>query len=378
MLLGGWRALRQFDIKLLLAYGTVSQLGFLLVVVSIGTRAAALAGLAMLIAHALFKAALFLVVGIVDHQTGTRDLRELSGVGRSAPVLAGRRAARRRLDGRPAAAGRVRRQGERLRRPDRRRSSRRRDRPRTAWPAGPCWSGWCSARRSPSPTRPGSCGARFATKPGVEPLRARADPGRVPGRAGPAAASSLRARASWAGRRPRCSRRTPTSSRPAGTHAELALWHGPGLALVLSLVSLGAGLLLFWRRAVVRRRCSRALGPRWSAERGYFGLDAAGWTAPPSRSPASPSAARWRRTSSVILVVVVLLPGSALLAAADGPTDVVGWDNAGAAGGRRRSSRSPRCSPPGPGAGSRRSSWSASPATAPPCCSSCTAPPTWR
>ena len=88
MLLGGWRALRQLDIKLLLAYGTVSQLGFLLVIVSLGTRAAALAGLAMLVAHALFKAALFLVVGIVDRPTGTRDLRKLSGVGRSAPVLA--------------------------------------------------------------------------------------------------------------------------------------------------------------------------------------------------------------------------------------------------------------------------------------------------
>ena len=88
MLVGGWRALRQVDIKLLLAYGTVSQLGFLLTVVSLGTRSAALAGLAMVAAHALFKACLFLVVGIVDHSTGTRDLRKLSGVGRSMPVLA--------------------------------------------------------------------------------------------------------------------------------------------------------------------------------------------------------------------------------------------------------------------------------------------------
>src|SRR5699024_6752441 len=42
----------------------------------------------MLVAHALFKATLFLVVGIIDRTTGTRDLRKLSGVGRSAPVLA--------------------------------------------------------------------------------------------------------------------------------------------------------------------------------------------------------------------------------------------------------------------------------------------------
>ncbi|GGG80063.1 Na+/H+ antiporter subunit A [Sinomonas atrocyanea] len=84
MLLGGYRSLRQHDIKLILAFGTVSQLGFMVAVVGLGTPAAALAGLAMVVAHALFKAALFLVVGIIDHQTGTRDLRRLSGVfGRS-------------------------------------------------------------------------------------------------------------------------------------------------------------------------------------------------------------------------------------------------------------------------------------------------------
>jgi multicomponent Na+:H+ antiporter subunit A len=88
MLLGAWRSLRQNDLKLLLAYGTVSQLGFLTVVVGFGTRDTALAGAALLLAHALFKATLFLVVGIVDHDEGTRDLRELSGLGRRRPVLA--------------------------------------------------------------------------------------------------------------------------------------------------------------------------------------------------------------------------------------------------------------------------------------------------
>ncbi|MCS5717227.1 Na+/H+ antiporter subunit A [Herbiconiux sp. CPCC 205763] len=88
MLLGAWRSLRQNDLKLLLAYGTVSQLGFLTVVVGFGTRDAALAGAALLLAHALFKATLFLVVGIVDHDEGTRDLREISGLGRRRPLLA--------------------------------------------------------------------------------------------------------------------------------------------------------------------------------------------------------------------------------------------------------------------------------------------------
>ena len=88
LLLGGWRALRQTDIKLVLAYGTVSQLGFLMVANGLGTRDAAMAGLAMLLAHAVFKAPLFMVVGIIDHEAGTRDLRQLSGIGRRHPALA--------------------------------------------------------------------------------------------------------------------------------------------------------------------------------------------------------------------------------------------------------------------------------------------------
>lgn len=88
MILGGWRALRQTDIKLLLAYGTVSQLGFLSAVAGVATHDALLAGLAMLIAHAVFKAPLFMVVGIIDKKFGTRDLRVLSGVVKVAPMVA--------------------------------------------------------------------------------------------------------------------------------------------------------------------------------------------------------------------------------------------------------------------------------------------------
>ncbi|MDZ8200670.1 Na+/H+ antiporter subunit A [Microbacterium sp. SSW1-59] len=88
MLLGGFQALRETDLKRILAFGTVSQLGFLTVVLGYGTRDAVLAGLALLLAHALFKSALFLVVGIIDHQLSTRDIREISGLGRQTPVLA--------------------------------------------------------------------------------------------------------------------------------------------------------------------------------------------------------------------------------------------------------------------------------------------------
>ena len=88
MLLGGLQALRENDLKRILAFGTVSQLGFIAVVVGFGTRDAALAGAALILAHALFKSTLFLVVGVIDRQLSTRDINELSGLGRQAPTMA--------------------------------------------------------------------------------------------------------------------------------------------------------------------------------------------------------------------------------------------------------------------------------------------------
>ena len=86
LVLGGYQALRQHDLKLLLAYGTVSQLGLLALLVGAGSRALALAGLALLGAHAMFKASLFLVVGVVDAAIGTRDIRQLSAIWRRLPI----------------------------------------------------------------------------------------------------------------------------------------------------------------------------------------------------------------------------------------------------------------------------------------------------
>ncbi len=88
MLFGAVLALRQRDLKLLLAYGTVSQLGLMTLVIGAGNPDALLGGLAMLIAHATFKAPLFFAVGVIDTATGTRDLTKLSGLGRQMPLLA--------------------------------------------------------------------------------------------------------------------------------------------------------------------------------------------------------------------------------------------------------------------------------------------------
>jgi multicomponent Na+:H+ antiporter subunit A len=86
LLLGGYRALRQHDLKLVLAFGTVSQLGLIVLLLGLGSQSLALAGLALLGAHAMFKATLFLVVGAIDVATGTRDLRRLTGLWRTMPI----------------------------------------------------------------------------------------------------------------------------------------------------------------------------------------------------------------------------------------------------------------------------------------------------
>ncbi|HEU4894812.1 MAG TPA: hydrogen gas-evolving membrane-bound hydrogenase subunit E [Acidimicrobiia bacterium] len=86
MLVGGWRALAQHDLKLLLAQGTVSQLGLIVVLVGVGIPELTFAGMAMILAHAVFKAALFMIAGVVDHQAHTRDMRRLRGLSKLMPA----------------------------------------------------------------------------------------------------------------------------------------------------------------------------------------------------------------------------------------------------------------------------------------------------
>jgi multicomponent Na+:H+ antiporter subunit A len=88
MFTGAMIALAQTDLKLLLANSTISALGALVLLIGIGTKLATEAAMVYLFMHALYKAALFMVAGAVDHETGTRDVRSLSGLIRLMPITA--------------------------------------------------------------------------------------------------------------------------------------------------------------------------------------------------------------------------------------------------------------------------------------------------
>ncbi len=89
MLVGAIGAMGHYDMKALLAYATVSQLGILVMILAFGSSVAFKAAVVGILAHSLYKGPLFLLAGIVDHATGTRDLRRFAGLGRELPLVAG-------------------------------------------------------------------------------------------------------------------------------------------------------------------------------------------------------------------------------------------------------------------------------------------------
>ena len=82
---GGFLALQQGDLKKLMAYSTVSQLGLIVALIGVGTEYAILAAVLHTIAHALFKSGLFMMVGVVDHAVHTRELRRMPALWRTMP-----------------------------------------------------------------------------------------------------------------------------------------------------------------------------------------------------------------------------------------------------------------------------------------------------
>ncbi len=262
MVVSGWRSLRQYDLKLLLAYGTVSQLGFLTLVLAMGDPDVALAGLALLVGHAAFKATLFLVVGIIDHDTGTRDVRELSGVGRQRPVLAGVAiVAAASMAGLPPMLGFVAKEAVLS----------------TMLDAADAAGGWAWVALAGAVV--GSIltvaySARFvwgafATKPEAGATRVH--------RSSPAilvAPALLAVFGLVTGVAPALLERylTPYAD-TLGAHPRyhLALWHGVEPALGITVLVVTAGLVMFWHRAPILRFQARA--PRLpDASRGYWGV----------------------------------------------------------------------------------------------------------
>jgi multicomponent K+:H+ antiporter subunit A len=88
LLLGAYIAMFKHDLKGLLAYSTISHLGLITLLLGLDTQLAAVAALFHIMNHAVFKASLFMAAGIIDHESGTRDMRKLGGLWRFMPYTA--------------------------------------------------------------------------------------------------------------------------------------------------------------------------------------------------------------------------------------------------------------------------------------------------
>lgn len=88
MLYAAIHSLFRIDLKGVLAYSTISALGILTFLIGLGTKEAMIAAAVFILVHALYKATLFLVTGIIDHETGTRDITVLSGLRKVLPPVA--------------------------------------------------------------------------------------------------------------------------------------------------------------------------------------------------------------------------------------------------------------------------------------------------
>ncbi|WP_246940575.1 Na+/H+ antiporter subunit A [Bacillus pinisoli] len=85
---GSYNAVKHTDLKGILAYSTISQLGMIMAMLGFGTGVAVFAAIFHILNHATFKGSLFMVAGIVDHETGTRDIRRLGGLFTLMPITA--------------------------------------------------------------------------------------------------------------------------------------------------------------------------------------------------------------------------------------------------------------------------------------------------
>ncbi|PZR55039.1 DUF4040 family protein [Xylanimonas oleitrophica] len=249
--MGAVFALQRNDLKELLAYSTVSQLGLIVATIGIGTPEALAAASVHTLAHALFKSAAFMVVGILDHSTGTRDVRLLGGVGRAMPwtsVILVLSAAS--MAGLPPLAGFVSKEAILASFVE------------APTPAGTALAvvvavgavftfAYCA--RMVLRTLPGTASADIPRKPHEE------GPGLLVPALLPALAGVVIGLAAWS----LDDLAATAASAAAGeeTHPHLALWHGLTVALALSMGVWVLGGLLAWKAARVERALDRRLFP---------------------------------------------------------------------------------------------------------------------
>ncbi len=86
LIVGTLLSLRQTDLKLMLAYTTMASLGLLVMLTGFDSEHSVSAAVLYLVAHSLFKGALFMVAGIIDHEAGTRDATKLGGLAKAMPI----------------------------------------------------------------------------------------------------------------------------------------------------------------------------------------------------------------------------------------------------------------------------------------------------
>ncbi|MGK5447937.1 Na+/H+ antiporter subunit A [Streptomyces radiopugnans] len=307
LVVGAWRALWESDLKRVLAYGTISELGLLIALFGYGTRNSALAGEVMLLAHATFKASLFLITGLVEHHTGTREIGRLSGLGRRRPVLLTLAAlAAASMAGLPPLAGYLGHEAYLD----------------TFWNAARHGPGageeWVLAALVAGSALTATYAVRylwgaFASRPGTEPTP-QEDPGdRALGMAVPIAAlvaATLGLGVWYTGTEALTEPYAALLPSPQEPY-HLALWHGLSPALLLSTAALAAGLLLYRLRpalSAVRDRSPRAPDAQGSYRQAVRGLDRA-------------ALGVTRRTQvgslpvylTVLLATVLVVPGTALL-----------------------------------------------------------------
>ena len=300
MVFGAVVALFRHDLKAILAYSTISQLGMLVMLLGFSLEAAALAAVLHILNHAAFKAALFMSAGIVEHESGTRDIRRLGGLAKLMPITAlVATLAAASMAGLPPLGGFISKELMLY------------QTPKLALLGVP----WLLPVLA-------TVGATFSVGYSLR-LAAHLFFGQ-PREAGPYARAHDPGLGMWAApalltmlavllglipmllAAPLVSAVTGAVTGSAPPEVELALWHGVNLALILSLVAVAGGALLLWRHAGLLALWERAALP--NAKRMFEATLALAdrWVRKAIVATHTPSLQRMLMASFVVVIALVL------------------------------------------------------------------------